>query len=151
MTRGRYPKRDPDNSYIIDELTGCWNWQGPKSSRGQYAIYIIAQGTGWSKHVKAHIWFWEREFGPIEEGYELHHTCFNKLCVNPAHLTKILSQDHRILHRANKAGVKLSVEAAADIRVRHSLGISIPALARFYDVSPYTIRDVLDSTTWKTE
>jgi len=35
-------------------------------------------------------WLWQ--------GFEIHHTCQNKLCVNPAHLKPLSRNDHKRLH-----------------------------------------------------
>jgi hypothetical protein len=50
---------------------------------------------------------WEEVHGPIPDGYEIHHVCENKLCVNLDHLRLIERRQHRLLHQQHVvAGMK---------------------------------------------
>lgn len=69
------------DAFEVDAETGCWNWQ-----RG-----LNKAGYPWGY---AHRRFYERLVGEIPEGYDIHHRCKNRLCVNPDHLEPI----HRRLH-----------------------------------------------------
>ena len=57
----------------------CWNW-----TKGTNA------GYGWihvgKKQMMAHRFSYEMHIGPIPEGMLVLHSCFNRRCVNPAHL-----------------------------------------------------------------
>lgn len=151
MSRGRYPQIDPLTRYEVDDNSGCWNWTGPTNSKGGYGTLKIAQGTGWSKLKRAHVYFWEFENGPVPDGLELHHICGNKKCVNPAHLELMSHIEHAYLHRDKKCGdVKLSMQDARDIRIRYSKGgITQNSLAKLYDVSLWTIKNICLNKIWK--
>jgi len=69
--------------YVIQE-DGCWEWVGCKDRRG----YGRLRGE-W-----AHRYMYERQHGPIPDGYECHHTCANRRCVNPSHLELVTSKEH---------------------------------------------------------
>jgi hypothetical protein len=43
---------------------------------------------------RVHRWSWEDANGPIPEGMTLHHACFVRLCVNPAHLELMTHTDN---------------------------------------------------------
>lgn len=74
-----------DEEYLWDRVhipeTPCWVWRG----------YIRDHGYGvWGKNTpgtrEAHRRSYELLVGPIPEGMEVHHKCFNRSCVNPEHL-----------------------------------------------------------------
>lgn len=44
---------------------------------------------------KVHRYVWERERGPIPEGMQVDHTCFNKACFNLAHLRLVTNQQNQ--------------------------------------------------------
>lgn len=45
----------------------------------------------------AHIVSYELFVGCVPEGKELHHTCWNKKCVNPDHCVPLTRDEHRAL------------------------------------------------------
>ncbi len=47
----------------------------------------------------AHRVLWELTHGPLPAGYDLHHRCENKACVNVGHLELLLHGVHSSLHR----------------------------------------------------
>lgn len=77
----------------IDLESGCHIHSGVVNSSGYPRISI--EGV----RVAAYIYIFERATGiAMEEGFNLHHTCENKRCVNPEHLRKITIEEHRALH-----------------------------------------------------
>lgn len=73
---------------IKDYPTGCWLWEGA-TSKG-YAKFTY-DGTTY----RVHRWVYEELIGPADEN--LHHTCPNRHCVNPAHLSGIGHVAHAVL------------------------------------------------------
>lgn len=67
---------------------GCWNWLGRLSR----------DGRGWRRHTRAHRAVYEELIGPIPKGYDLHHSCENKLCVNPNHMEPLTPEAHKLAH-----------------------------------------------------
>ena len=49
-------------------------------------------------YVYAHRVAYELANGQIPAGHDLHHTCGNKACVNPAHLVPLTDSEHRTTH-----------------------------------------------------
>lgn len=89
--KGHYAKHmsqlTPD--YTIDE-NGCWIWA--KGIRHSYGTVNRKRREGRSS--MAHVYYWEEVNGLAPEGMDIHHTCENKLCVNPDHLTPMTRKDH---------------------------------------------------------
>lgn len=97
------PRARPD--YSIDATTGCWVW-----------MKATLRGYGMTGSRRAHRLYYERAFGPIPEGFEIHHKCVNPSCVNPAHLEALhpREHDHEFL---TSRGLTLD-----DVREIHRLG-----------------------------
>lgn len=55
-------------------------WEGAKTDRGYAVVYVSRRAR------KLHRVLWEREHGPVPEGYELDHLCFTHPCVRLDHL-----------------------------------------------------------------
>lgn len=91
----RGPKPRPD--YEIDPETGCWVWLkfcNPK--RGGYPS---------AKGGRPHRINYVRKYGKPPAGYDLHHVCHNKLCVNPDHLEARPWREHRTEHWLGRTGL----------------------------------------------
>ncbi len=71
---------------IVQE-NGCVLWPGWKRKG-----YARCQVNG--RTVSVHRLVYERMVGPIPPGYDLHHTCETKHCINFAHLEPLPPADH---------------------------------------------------------
>lgn len=78
--------------FTVDELSGCWIWQGPPNGSGHGQV-ATPEGT-----TTAHRAVYETLIGPIPSAISLHHTCPNPLCVNPLHVCPALEPAHRQEH-----------------------------------------------------
>lgn len=55
--------------------------------------------------VTLHKWLWEYYHGKVPEGYQLHHVCLNRNCLNINHLQLLTFDDHIKEHeRLRKLG-----------------------------------------------
>ncbi len=70
------------------ELGPCWLWTGARASNGY--------GNFWDgkRYVSAHVFSYELAGGRIQKGYERHHHCLIRLCVNPSHLQSVEGRFH---------------------------------------------------------
>lgn len=126
--------------YIVDPETGCWNWNWHKHPSG----YAYLKSTG--KMRRAHAVFYEQQFGPIPDGYQLHHTCENPPCVNPNHLELITHTDHVRIG----PHTKLTVEQVREIRHLYAQGdVFQSTLAKQFGVSAPTISAIITRRNWK--
>lgn len=66
----------------VTKTSGCWQWNGAKNNSG-YGTFNVSRGEHWT----AHRYSYSLLVGKIPAGMVLDHQCFNKSCVNPAHLT----------------------------------------------------------------
>lgn len=84
---------------FVDQSQSCWIWKGAKTSTG-YGLFIAEAKKG-QKHqrVLAHRYAWSlANDQEISFKHHLHHTCGNRLCVNPTHLELTTVSKHRGLH-----------------------------------------------------
>jgi hypothetical protein len=89
---GHHAKRQ-DALYAVNPDTGCWDWQRPLDQDG-YGRIVRSRKTR-----PAHVWFYEQKYGSIPHGWDAHHTCENRRCVNPDHIEPMPKPDHTALHR----------------------------------------------------
>ena len=67
---------------------GCCEWMGEVMSNG-YGRF------GFNKtRVMAHRMSYVLNIGSIEDGNVVHHKCYSKKCVNPAHLISVTSKEN---------------------------------------------------------
>jgi len=81
----------------VEKTDDCWLWTGTKM-RG-YGRFN--DGT---RHVGVHRYSYELHIGPIPAGCQVHHTCEEKACVNPAHLEAVTRAQH--FERHSVSGIR---------------------------------------------
>ncbi len=155
MCRGRFREPRPFESYYT-ETDGCWEWQGSISvyGYGRYAAY--------HKTWKAHRYAYERSNAvTIPAGISVMHSCDNRKCVNPAHLSLGTHADNvadcvakgRQARGERKGSARLTAQDVEEIRRIAVKGVrghehSWKRLAKRYRVDPTTIRAICQRRTW---
>lgn len=74
--------------------SGCWIWTGARNGSserwdGGYPYYWLG-----GRMVGAHRYALELAVGVSVQGFDVHHTCGRRECVNPAHLEPMDRLDH---------------------------------------------------------
>ncbi len=76
---------------LVDQ-NGCWIWQGYVEKSGH--IRVRNQG----KRIGIHVFTYQLVYGPIPDGWEVHHKCITPSCCNPEHLMACSKRDHYDQH-----------------------------------------------------
>lgn len=147
---GHNHKLKGNATYVVDEATGCWTWQGAKTDWGYGRICVgkranqRAGGHDGKRQWAAHRWYYTQAKGPIPEGMDLDHLCRNRLCVNPDHLQPVSEAEN--IRRGKSA--KLAADDVREIR-RLAGEVTQHALAKRYGVSVPTICLIVNRVNWR--
>ena len=80
----------------VQKGEGCWEWTAARDAKG-YGQFKHRGGMRLAHRVA-----YENERGPIPAGLQIDHTCWNRACVNPAHLRLA----DNALNAQNRAGAR---------------------------------------------
>lgn len=145
----------------IEKTETCWLWKGKVSPCG-YG-YLLLQGGRYSAHRLMLFWMNRlsspRHMGSRSEGLVMH-SCDNKLCVNPAHLSVGTNSQNvsDAYARGAAAGMqgtksvlaKLTAEQVTDIRAAYARGeLTQYKLAEMYSVCQRTINKIVRMESYK--
>lgn len=139
------------NANIItsDDISSCWEWSGCRFTTGYGCV------TGEGKNVGAHRLVWEMHNGmKIPEGLLVRHSCDNRACCNPYHLSVGTVQDNSddmVLRRRQAQGeyhgmAKLTLEEAQAIVDSDA---SYSQLAKRYGLTKTTIGAIKTGLSWR--
>jgi hypothetical protein len=65
---------------------------------------MTAYTEGRKTTIRAHRFAYELMLGAIPDGFEIHHECGNRSCVNPSHLIAVTAQEHARLSKEARRG-----------------------------------------------
>lgn len=71
----------------IDPITNCWEWLGQVSNSGHGRITIRDYAQAINQKVSVETASYIAYIDQVPEGMIVRQTCFNRLCINPEHLT----------------------------------------------------------------
>ena len=95
MLRG-YMDADWLASRSTADENGCWLWSGSRLPAGYGGCSWRIDGKNYGS--PAHRVAYRIVNGPIPEGYQVHHECGVRPCVNPEHLVALSATTHHELH-----------------------------------------------------
>lgn len=128
---------------------GCWNWTAAKINSGYGVFQRSRTGLTGPRQITAHRFAYEATKGPIPDGAFVLHSCDNKLCVNPAHLSL---GDHgqnvaeaKARNRYISTNARLSPDQVTAIRASRERGIDA---AKRYGVTPSAISNIRSFKRW---
>ena len=131
---------------------GCWLWTSAKQSNG-YGVFWLGGG----KSVGAHRYAWEcANNAEIPSGMIVMHSCNNKGCVNPLHLSIGTHKENSAdaandglmwSGEKNRGGGKLKADQVKEILTDTSIGCC--KAAKKYGVSMQTIKSIRRRRIWK--
>lgn len=140
---GKHRRSTPENYHELQDHgydTPCWIWQGAVNGDGYPVCSHDLQKSRFVYRLN-----YERKYGPLPQGYEIHHKCRVRPCVNPDHLLPVT---HKQNNRLNPH-VKLTEAKASEIRrLRENTGASYASIAQTFGVSRGTIAKVIQGRTW---
>jgi hypothetical protein len=135
------------------ETDGCWEWTGTKASNGYGHFHAPHK-----RQIGAHRWAWEfANRAEIPPGLVVMHSCNNKGCVNPAHLS-VGTQKENIqaaiadgsfpMGEKSNGGGKLKEHQVREIRAS-SGQLSARQCAKKYGVYYGIIHKIRQRVIWK--
>lgn len=138
--------------YVVDAVSGCWNWTGATAGKG-YGFIKIPKTR---KQEYAHRLSWMIHRGEIPDGKYVLHRCDNPACVNPAHLfigdAKENSWDMRAKQRhlyGEKNGSHvLMAKDVKEIKKMLAYGVSQARVAKLFGVCQMTVSRIHRGERW---
>ena len=134
------------DSIVSDPSSGCWNWT--KSTREGYGQIKVGD-IHWTTHRYAATAI----YGEIPKGMVVRHSCNNRRCCNPNHLSIGSHQDNwedsEVVHRENTdkmrkmGGWNIDGVCYPSSRIAHQkTGISMASLVKYtqsgiFDIETY--------------
>ncbi len=134
----------------VDKRGSCWLWIGPMNHKGYGAF---AARLGGQKYWRSHRFSWALHNGQNPGNDMVIHSCDNRWCVNPDHLTvgTALQNEHDKIQKGRNTrgevvnGAKLTPDI---VRLIRRGGRSDGAWAKKYGVHPTTIRNARIGKKW---
>lgn len=125
--------------YVVNEATGCWEWQRAKGPLGYGRIRIGG------KLYQAHRYFWEEANGPIPEGLQLDHLCRNPSCVNPDHLEPVTNAENS--RRGDKA--RFTWDDIAEMHSLRAAGVKLRVIGEKFGTTESYVWRIVNGVHWR--
>jgi hypothetical protein len=144
--RGVEPIERFNQKYIVNEETGCWEWQDSLDSCGYGRLTIN------NKKISAHRFSYEYFIGPLDSNLVICHQCNNRRCVNFKHLRQDTRSSNMIdmVYAKNQSQQKLSVDEVIEIKkaLKHYYRGQCKDLSHFYKVNLKIISNIKQGNRW---
>jgi hypothetical protein len=114
----------------VDKTGECWLWTG--ASMGGYGIFRI-NGRNSVAHRVSYGW----EHGPIANGAEVDHMCFNRGCVRPDHLRLLDHQANGQNRAAANSNSRSGVRGVYWLESRHGWMAAASIADRIHRLGPF--------------
>lgn len=149
------PEKEKNFWNKVDKAGECWEWTGGFSGNGYGSFKIKKLPINVS--VGSHLFSYILHNGRVAEGRVVMHSCDNKKCVNPDHLSLGSHADNvadKVAKKRHARGetngrAKITLDDANDIRDRFkNETITKRALASEYGIDESTVRLILLGRIW---
>jgi hypothetical protein len=93
----RPSQRTPEQRFWakVEKTDNCWLWTASINRGTGYGQFARRHGD----MVDAHRYSYELAHRPVPDGYDVHHTCHVRDCVNPAHLEAVTRSENLRLRK----------------------------------------------------
>ncbi len=125
--------------YIVNEETGCWEWQGYKNALGYGHVRMDNQ------RLYAHVLMYKTMVGEIPSGMYMDHLCRNPSCVNPDHLEPVTPE----LNVQRGLAAKLNPELVLEMRTLAMSGELHEEIAKRFGISQNATSCAISGKTWR--
>lgn len=145
--------------------TGCWEWQGKKTSQSKNGRHTSLQGYGVIHFRGKGSQRVHRVMAHLYNGFDLRsslcvcHKCDNVACVNPKHLfvgtvadnNRDMDQKGRRVkqHGADNFWAKLTDDQVRSIRNHRKSGWTYEAIGKKFSISGVNVYNITAGKTWK--
>ena len=126
---------------------GCWNRK--IHLHNGYPVVELYEGGKRVFRKRVCNLLWEQINGAVPAGKELHHSCVNRLCINPEHLECLTSQEHGKRHAHQQVSCKLTESIVREMKLRKLGGETCIALGREFGIRADHVREIMQGQFWK--
>lgn len=118
----------------VNKSDGCWEWTG--ATMNLYGIFRL-DGRNYVAHRVSYMW----ANGPIPDGAEVDHMCFNRSCVNPQHLRLLDHQANGQNRSAANSNSKSGVRGVYWLEVRGGWMAAASVKGHIHRIGPFPTID----------
>ena len=137
---------------IEEKPSGCWEWTGVLDKDGYGRTWYKGRGN-----VLVHRFVYETFVGPLIPNMVIMHSCDNRACALPDHLSQGTVKDNvqdalkkgRAYIGANNSNAKLTEFQVKTIHQMHATGVSINKLSKTFNVSRRQIHNIINGKSWE--
>lgn len=155
MSDARLPEKVRSRIKVIE--TGCWIWQGSRTTAGYGNCYLRQIPFRRAIQHYVHRFVFEALRGPIPEGLQIDHLCRVRACCNPNHLEPVTHAENgrrglatgNTWARGERCGTsKLTEAQVREIRGLWAAGVKQTEIARRFGLTSGWVSRIVNRKWW---